>query len=107
MQTVLAMLPGNLGASAYLGSVNTLFRPLGRREGQLVWGDRRTILNSPCYFLLSFLDTRRNVNKARRLSTTNAPNNMALVEPESTADKYDVLEIIGKVQWGSYQFIAD
>jgi hypothetical protein len=32
---------------------------------------------------------------------------MALVEPESTADKYDVLEIIGKVQRGSYQFIAD
>jgi hypothetical protein len=32
---------------------------------------------------------------------------MELVEPESSTDKYDVLEIIGKVQWGSYQFIAD
>jgi hypothetical protein len=32
---------------------------------------------------------------------------MEVVEPESTAEKYDVLEIIGKVQWGSYQFIAD
>jgi hypothetical protein len=33
---------------------------------------------------------------------------MAFVEPESTADKYDVLEVIGKVQVGdSYQFVAD
>jgi hypothetical protein len=36
--TFLAMLPGNFGASAYLGSVNTLFGLLGRSECQLACG---------------------------------------------------------------------
>jgi hypothetical protein len=32
---------------------------------------------------------------------------MALVEPESGADKYEVLEIIGKIQWPSHEVNAD
>jgi hypothetical protein len=89
------MLPGNIGTSAYLGSVNTLFSPIGPKRRSVSCGGRTT-LNSLCDFLLS-PSTQGETNQARRLSTTDAPNNMALVEPESTADRYDVLEIIGKV----------
>jgi hypothetical protein len=103
----LALLPRNLGASAYTGPVNTLCRAYA---GLLfLQSDDAVEEHRECHFQVStFIHQRRKISlEARQFSATNVPDNMVLVEPESGADKYEVLEIIGKIQLASPEFNAD